>query len=188
MTKDFFFTGKLWTHQIWCDIPWMSPFLPDFHRNHPQTFKKALLLLRYICLVVISALSRKARGSELSKQFFILVCELANQVLLLLLLQPQNSRGSDNATTINHTGTSTPPKQSRCAFGDLKVAHLNSVERLHTKAAPILPWFPFAPYDVQVVMNTLTGEAKARERSVIHISPWYMTQMHPPICVFVVRH
>jgi hypothetical protein len=89
--------------------------------------------------VVISALSRKARGSELSKQFFILVCELANQVLLLLLLQPQNSRGSDNATTINHTGTSTPPKQSRCAFGDLKVAHLNGVERLHTKAAPILP-------------------------------------------------
>jgi hypothetical protein len=90
--------------------------------------------------VVISALSRKAPGSELSKQFFILVFEPANQVLLLLLLlQPQNSRGGDNATTINHTGTSTPPKQSRCAFGDLKVAHLNGVERLHTKAAPILP-------------------------------------------------
>jgi hypothetical protein len=87
--------------------------------------------------VVISALSRKAQGSELSKQFFILVCELANRVLLLL--QPQNSRGSDNATTINHTGTSTPPKQSRCAFGDLKVAHLNGVECLHAKAAPILP-------------------------------------------------
>lgn len=94
------------------DLMWYSlneSFPSWFHRNHPQTFKKALLLLRYICLVVISALSRKARGSELSKQFFILVCELANQVLLLLLLQPQNSRGSDNATTINHTGTSTPP-------------------------------------------------------------------------------